>query len=63
MGVYSRGPLIFEILRTSSGWWLPISQQAKNIFKVGNIVKNIAATNVILMSLLLYLDILVGLKI
>ena len=59
---YSRTPPqifplnIFEILRIYSGWWLPnLPQQTKSIFKVGNIVKNITESYVILMSLL-YLD-------
>ena len=44
---------IFEIFRTCSGWWLPnLSKQTKSIHKVGNILKNIAATDVNLMFLL-----------
>ena len=39
-------PLVFPlkmsvISQTCSGWWLPkLSQQTKNIFKVGNVIKN-----------------------
>ena len=41
---------MFEILRNCSRWWLPkSSQQTKNIFKVGNIVKNISAVGVFIM--------------
>ena len=55
---------MFEVLRTCSGWWLSkLPLQTKSIFKVCNIVKNIATIDVILMSLLRYLDILLGLKI
>ena len=62
-------PLVFPlkmsvISQTCSGWWLPkLSQQTKNIFKVGNVIKNIAVIDVVFMSLLWYLDILLGLRI
>ena len=54
---------MFEILRFCSGWCLlNLSQQIKSIFKVGNIVKNIAVIDVILTSLLQYLEIMLGWK-
>ena len=55
-------PLVFPlkmsvISQTCSGWWLPkLSQQTKNIFKVGNVIKNIAVIDVVFMSLLWYLE-------
>ena len=52
---------IYNIIRSCLGWWfLKLYQQIKNFWKIYNKVNSIASIDIILKSLLQYLDKILG---